>query len=123
MTGGSHFASTLAPSPSTQRSVCLLGSTDALGTSILARFVTVRDPLETFRYLRIRELSETPVPTSNNARGTPQGRCRRSTKSTAPARKVSAEWCIVGQSPASHAGACFIACGRQVDHGISIKEA
>jgi len=89
MTGGFHFASTLAASPSTSDLSAYWASTNALGTSILARFVTVRDPLETFRYLRIRQLSETPVPASNSASGTPQGRCRRSTESTAPARKVS----------------------------------
>jgi hypothetical protein len=44
------------------------------------------DPLETSRCLRIRQLWEMPVPASNSARGTPQGRGRRSTESTAPAR-------------------------------------
>jgi hypothetical protein len=58
--------------------------------------VTDLDPFETSRRLRIRQLWETPVPASSSARGTPQGRCRRSTESTAPARELIARFAALG---------------------------
>src|SRR5262249_59600992 len=83
--------SDIAVNPKASRRLAAILAADIAGYSALMgadEEATVRDlkGLETSRCLRIRQLWETPVPASSSARGTPQGRCRRSTESTAPAR-------------------------------------